>query len=108
MNNKALSPVIAAIILIAVTVAVSIAVAAWTGTLGYLNDGKDGFNKEILEQHGFNVISAQIYNSGNKIVIEEPAQFLSYAKNCTNTIFIHSGNTFAFFIYDGTIFMYDW
>ena len=32
-NKKALSPVIAAIILVAVTVAVSIAVAAWMGTL---------------------------------------------------------------------------
>jgi len=32
-NNKALSPVVAAIILIAVTVAVSIAVAAWMGSL---------------------------------------------------------------------------
>lgn len=32
-DNKALSPVVAAIILIAVTVAVSIAVAAWMGSL---------------------------------------------------------------------------
>ena len=37
-NKKALSPVVAAIILIAVTVAVSIAVAAWMGslTLGFM------------------------------------------------------------------------
>ena len=34
-NRKALSPVIAAIILIAVTVAVSIAVAAWMGALSF-------------------------------------------------------------------------
>ena len=34
-NRKALSPVIAAIILIAVTVAVSIAVAAWMGALTF-------------------------------------------------------------------------
>jgi len=34
-NKKALSPVIAAIILIAVTVAVSIAVAAWMGALTF-------------------------------------------------------------------------
>ena len=32
-NRKALSPVIASIILITITVAVSIAVAAWMGTL---------------------------------------------------------------------------
>jgi archaeal type IV pilus assembly protein PilA len=38
-NKKALSPVVAAIILIAVTVAVSIAVAAWMGslTLGFMD-----------------------------------------------------------------------
>jgi len=34
-NKKALSPVIAAIILVAVTVAVSIAVAAWMGALSF-------------------------------------------------------------------------
>jgi flagellin-like protein len=34
-NVKALSPVVAAIILIAVTVAVSIAVAAWMGALTF-------------------------------------------------------------------------
>lgn len=34
-NRKALSPVVAAIILIAVTVAVSIAVAAWMGSLTF-------------------------------------------------------------------------
>jgi flagellin-like protein len=38
-NKKALSPVVAAIILIAVTVAVSIAVAAWMGslTIGFMD-----------------------------------------------------------------------
>lgn len=36
-NKKALSPVVAAIILIAVTVAVSIAVAAWMGSLSIGN-----------------------------------------------------------------------
>ncbi len=38
-NAKALSPVVASIILIAVTVAVSVAVAAWMGgmTLGFMN-----------------------------------------------------------------------
>jgi archaeal type IV pilus assembly protein PilA len=38
-NAKALSPVVASIILIAVTVAVSIAVAAWMGalTIGFMN-----------------------------------------------------------------------
>jgi flagellin-like protein len=41
-NKKALSPVVAAIILIAVTVAVSIAVAAWMGslTLGFMENSE--------------------------------------------------------------------
>ena len=41
-NRKALSPVVAAIILIAVTVAVSIAVAAWMGalTIGFMGAGE--------------------------------------------------------------------
>jgi len=39
-NAKALSPVIASIILIAVTVAVSVVVAAWMGgiSLGFMNN----------------------------------------------------------------------
>jgi flagellin-like protein len=41
-NRKALSPVVASIILIAVTVAVSIAVAAWMGALsfGFMSSGE--------------------------------------------------------------------
>lgn len=41
-NKKALSPVVASIILIAVTVAVSIAVAAWMGalTMGFMGGGE--------------------------------------------------------------------
>jgi len=41
-NRKALSPVVASIILIAVTVAVSIAVAAWMGalTFGFMGGGE--------------------------------------------------------------------
>jgi len=41
-NKKALSPVVASIILIAVTVAVSIAVAAWMGALsfGFMSSGE--------------------------------------------------------------------
>ncbi|MGA3060506.1 MAG: archaellin/type IV pilin N-terminal domain-containing protein [Candidatus Bathyarchaeia archaeon] len=43
-NAKALSPVIASIILIAVTVAVSVVVAAWMGglTLGFMGNAEQG------------------------------------------------------------------
>lgn len=43
-SRKALSPVIASIILIAVTVAVSIAVAAWMGALTFTFTKNDQFN----------------------------------------------------------------
>jgi flagellin-like protein len=43
-SKKALSPVVAAIILIAVTVAVSIAVAAWMGALTFTFMKTDQFN----------------------------------------------------------------
>lgn len=47
-NKKALSPVVAAIILIAVTVAVSIAVAAWMGVLPLKDIGQQKtYNIEI-------------------------------------------------------------
>jgi flagellin-like protein len=46
-NKKALSPVVAAIILIAVTVAVSIAVAAWMGslTIGFMETSEITINR---------------------------------------------------------------
>ena len=56
-SKKALSPVVAAIILIAVTVAVSIAVAAWMGSLttGFMN------TKELtVTEMTFNATSNQI------------------------------------------------
>ncbi len=55
-SKKALSPVVAAIILIAVTVAVSIAVAAWMGALTFT----------FMQTEQFNVVSATfIGDSGN-------------------------------------------
>jgi flagellin-like protein len=42
-SRKALSPVVAAIILIAVTVAVSIAVAAWFGALTFMKTEEEPF-----------------------------------------------------------------
>ena len=54
-NDKALSPVVASIILIAVTVAVSIAVAAWMGSL------TTGF----METHTVTVTNAAYSNDGD-------------------------------------------
>jgi flagellin-like protein len=66
-SKKALSPVVAAIILIAVTVAVSIAVAAWMGslTIGFM-DTKELTVTELTFNDGGTVenITATVTNSG--------------------------------------------
>jgi len=67
-SRKALSPVVASIILIAVTVAVSIAVAAWMGalTVGFM-----GSNSVTVTNVNFvtgtpNVIDVSLKNTGTK------------------------------------------
>jgi flagellin-like protein len=72
-NAKALSPVVASIILIAVTVAVSIAVAAWMGalTVGFM-----GSSSVTITQTNFqgtagatdNTVLAALKNTGTKSV----------------------------------------
>ena len=52
-SKKALSPVVAAIILIAVTVAVSIAVAAWMGALTFT----------FMKTDQFNIVDANFYGT---------------------------------------------
>ncbi len=63
-NKKALSPVVAAIILIAVTVAVSIAVAAWMGslTIGFMETSELTVTDLTFETNGNITIS--VVNSG--------------------------------------------
>ncbi len=80
-SKKALSPVVAAIILIAVTVAVSIAVAAWMGslTIGFME------TKEVtISQMNFNTTTntttLYISNSGTSDVT------ISIAKINGNTV----------------------
>jgi len=66
-NKKALSPVVASIILIAVTVAVSIAVAAWMGALSFSFMGTEQATIPKLTwtgpMTGFNI---NVTNSGTK------------------------------------------
>lgn len=74
-SKKALSPVVAAIILIAVTVAVAIAVAAW---MGALNIGFMDSNTKIE-------IDPQIYSANyNFGVLNEDAIFDISIENCVN------------------------
>jgi flagellin-like protein len=67
-NKKALSPVIASIILIAVTVAVSIAVAAWMGALSIGFMGSSSVTITNVEfESGYNV-TLTVKNTGTKTV----------------------------------------
>ena len=68
-SKKALSPVVAAIILIAVTVAVSIAVAAWMGALTFTFMKTEQFNVAAVNFGGTagqssNYINMTIQNTG--------------------------------------------
>ena len=70
-NKKALSPVVAAIILIAVTVAVSIAVAAWMGslTIGFMETEElritsIAFTNSTAPSYLNNNITVNVQNTG--------------------------------------------
>jgi flagellin-like protein len=64
-NSKALSPVIASIILIAVTVAVSVVVAAWMGgmTIGFMGNAEQVSITNIAFDGTTNTISVMVQNS---------------------------------------------
>jgi flagellin-like protein len=71
-SKKALSPVVAAIILIAVTVAVSIAVAAWMGslTIGFMETKELTITQMVFVEGNTNngTITVSLTNSGTSAV----------------------------------------
>jgi archaeal type IV pilus assembly protein PilA len=72
-SKKALSPVVASIILIAVTVAVSIAVAAWMGalTIGFMGSSSitiTGVDFKVAPIPANNYINITLKNTGTKTV----------------------------------------
>lgn len=67
-SRKALSPVVASIILIAVTVAVSIAVAAWMGALSFSFMGTEQVRIPKLNWTSMTGFTINITNSGTKDV----------------------------------------
>jgi len=70
-SKKALSPVVASIILIAVTVAVSIAVAAWMGALTFTFTATEQVaitNMEFLDPTGTKKIRVTMNNTGTSPV----------------------------------------
>jgi len=68
-NAKALSPVIATIILIAVTVAVSVVVAAWMGalTIGFMGNSEQASITNTQYVSG-TVVNATVQNTGGATV----------------------------------------
>jgi flagellin-like protein len=71
-NSKALSPVVASIILIAVTVAVSVVVAAWMGgmTIGLMGNAEQAqvTNVAFVRDSGTTTLSATIRNTGDDTI----------------------------------------
>ena len=65
-SRKALSPVVASIILIAVTVAVSIAVAAWMGALTFSFMGTEQITISTLTWNPMTGFTIKIDNTGTK------------------------------------------
>ena len=68
-NAKALSPVIATIILIAVTVAVSVVVAAWMGalTIGFMGNAEQA-SITNTQYDGANAVIITVQNTGSSTV----------------------------------------
>jgi flagellin-like protein len=70
-NAKALSPVVASIILIAVTVAVSVVVAAWMGgmSLGLMNNAEQVTASNPVFNAGATAVTLTVRNTGASSVI---------------------------------------
>jgi flagellin-like protein len=96
-SRKALSPVVASIILIAVTVAVSIAVAAWMGALTFTFMATEQLQ---ITNMGFKVgagtgwISVTINNTGTSPATLNEA-WVNNVKKTTTTPSLPSGGTIA-------------
>jgi flagellin-like protein len=117
-SRKALSPVVASIILIAVTVAVSIAVAAWMGalTVGFMGSNSVTVtNVSFTTAGGANVMDVALKNTGTKAltisqvkvnnVVATANTTISLDPAATGTLRITSplwgaGNPYKFDFYD--------
>jgi flagellin-like protein len=95
-SRKALSPVVASIILIAVTVAVSIAVAAWMGalTFNFMGTEQVSITNAYFDPTGDNkTLTVNVTNSGSSAVIINSATVNGLATPVTNTPVTVPGNT---------------
>jgi len=84
-SRKALSPVVASIILIAVTVALSIAVGAWTGalTFGFTSTEQVRITSMTFDMPS-NTISLIVKNAGTSVVTINEAWVNNVKQNLTN------------------------
>jgi flagellin-like protein len=99
-SRKALSPVVAAIILIAVTVAVSIAVAAWMGALTFsFMGGTENARISYVQWPDANTIYVTVENQGTAAITLKRAYVNNSLKtsNCTDQS-IEAGDTRIFSI----------
>jgi archaeal type IV pilus assembly protein PilA len=118
-NAKALSPVVASIILIAVTVAVSIAVAAWMGalTVGFMGSSSININDVTFETGnayatlsvknvGTNTVTIASIKVNNAAATVNGTSTLSYEAGATGDIGIAlswtAGNPYKIDLYDGS------
>jgi len=98
-SKKALSPVVAAIILIAVTVAVSIAVAAWMGALTFTFMKTEQFNVAAVNFQGpagqsGNHINMTIQNTGtSSFTISTAAKVNGVTKTLAAQVTIAAGGS---------------
>ena len=78
-NAKALSPVVASIILIAVTVAVSVVVAAWMGgmTIGLMSNAEQGTITNLQFNSADNSITATVQNTGDVSITITTSAFVN-------------------------------
>ena len=98
-SRKALSPVVASIILIAVTVAVSIAVAAWMGALTFTFMKTETYNIVSVTFGGTsnsttNSITLKVQNTGTaSFTVTTAAKVNGVAKTLTAEVTIAAGIT---------------
>lgn len=98
-SKKALSPVVAAIILIAVTVAVSIAVAAWMGALTFTFMKTEQFNVAAVNfggtaGQGTNYINMTIQNTGtSSFTISTAAKVNGVSKTLAAAVTVQAGSS---------------
>ncbi|MEM2676427.1 MAG: archaellin/type IV pilin N-terminal domain-containing protein [Candidatus Bathyarchaeia archaeon] len=110
-SRKALSPVVASIILIAVTVAVSIAVAAWMGalTIGFMGSSSITItNVRFEDTTSGKYINCTIKNSGTNMVTIAIVKINNSPIPASNVTFSSTSGSYASGTTGWVRIKYDW